>query len=235
MLLAVPGQAAPAPSDAYDSCLTRTQTDPGGALAFANDWDKKGGGPAAEHCAALALIGLHRYAEAAARLDALARGPFAADAERRATLYDQAGNAWLLAGRADAAIASFTAGLSADSFDADLLSDRARALALRQDWPKAESDLSAALLVNPDRADLYVLRGSARHAMGRRADALADFDRALRLQPANADALVERGSMRLESGDSVGATGDWQGAIRFAPGSEAAATARQRLDAIGAH
>ncbi len=228
MLFAVVASGANA-ADQYDACLNRTQSDPAGALTQASNWSKQGGGAAADHCAALALVGLRRFDEAASRLDALARSPFAADPGRKTALFDQAGNAWLLAGRPDSAVASFSAALGVDAFDADLLADRARALALKQNWPKAESDLNAALLVSPDRADLYVLRGSARHALGRKADARSDFDRALRLQPGNADALVERGTMKFEAGDAAGAKADWQAAASAAPNSAAAQTARQHL------
>ncbi len=213
----------------YDACLARVQNDPAAALASAEDWAKKGGGAAAEHCAALALVGLRRFGDAAVKLDALAHGAFASDSYRRKMLYDQAGNAWMLAGRADTAIASFSAGLRADAFDADLLSDRARALAMKRDWAKADSDLTVALLVNPDRADLYVLRGSARHALGRKPDARADFDLALRIEPNNADALVERGTMKFEAGDGAGARIDWQKAAAAAPSSAAAADAQRHL------
>jgi tetratricopeptide (TPR) repeat protein len=234
ILLALAATPALAVSSQYDTCMTRTQNDPAGALTMASDWAKNGGGASADHCAALALVGLRRYGEAAEKLDVLARSPFASDPSRRSVLYDQAGNAWMLANRADAAIASFTAALNADPFDADLLADRARALAMRNDWPKVESDLSAALLVNPDRADLYVLRGSARHAMGRKPDARADFDRALRLSPGNPDALLERGNMKFESGDAAGARADWQQVISGSPGSPAAQDARQHLADSGA-
>jgi tetratricopeptide (TPR) repeat protein len=216
-------------ADQYDACLARTQNDPGGALLFASGWIKTGGGPAAEHCKALALVGLHRYGEAAVALDALARSGFAANGAMRPTLFDQAGNAWLLAARPDSAIASFTAALAIDPFDADLLADRARALAYKKDWAKADSDLTAALLVNPDRADLYVLRGSARRAMGRKAEARADFDLALRIQPRNPDALVERGTSKFEAGDVAGARADWQIVVTDYPDSDAAPAARQHL------
>lgn len=221
--------AAPAGADRYDQCLSRVQVDPAVALMTADAWTKTGGGAPADHCAALALVALRRYAEAGAKLDALARGGFATNAATRTALYDQGGNAWLLAGRPDSAIASFSAALAIDPLDADILSDRARAYAGKQSWAKAESDLTAALLVNPDRADLYVLRGSARHALGRKADARIDFDRALKLQPYNPDALLERGTTKFESGDVAGARVDWQAVVSGNPGGAAAETARQHL------
>jgi len=220
---------AASPAAQYDACLAQAQNDPAGALLLASGWAKTGGGAAAQHCEALALVGLHRYGEAAAELDVLAHSGFAANGSMRPALFDQAGNAWLLAARPDSAIASFSAALAIDPFDADLLADRARALAYKKDWAKADSDLTAALLVNPDRADLYVLRGSARHAMGHKADARADFDRALQLQPRNPDALVERGASKFESGDVAGARADWQAVIASYPNSDAAQAARQHL------
>ncbi|HXC55088.1 MAG TPA: tetratricopeptide repeat protein [Rhizomicrobium sp.] len=222
-------QAAAPARNPYEACLARVQTDPAGALALSESWARTGGGGAADHCAALALAGLGRYPEAAAKLDALARGGFATNPAARMDLYDQAGNAWLLAARPDSAVASFSAALAIDPLDADLLSDRARAFAVKRNWAKAESDLTAALLVSPDRADLYVLRGSARHAQGRKADARIDFDRALKLQPNNPDALVERGTTKFEAGDVAGARADWQQVVTYYPGSAAADTARQHL------
>jgi tetratricopeptide (TPR) repeat protein len=222
--------AAPAGGSAqYDHCLSRAATNPKDALSEALDWQKMGGGPASDHCLAVALVGLHRYGEAATRLDALAHGGFTSDPSMRAALFDQAGNAWLLAGRADNAIGSFTAALAIDPSDADILADRARANAVQGNWARADSDLSAALLVDPSRADLFVLRGSARHALGRKADARADFDQAVALRPAYADALFERGTTKFEAGDLAGARADWNATISAAPASAAASEARQHL------
>jgi len=229
MMCASAALAAPSASQ-YDACLNRAQTDPSGALLLASAWSKSGGAAPAEHCAAVALVGLRRFTEAGTKLDALGQSPATGDAGMRTAIYDQAGNAWLLGGQPDRAINSFTAALAIDPLDADLLADRARANALKRNWAKAESDLTAALLVNPDRADLYVLRGSARHGMGRRAEARVDFEHALKLQPNNADALVERGTAKLEDGDVAGARADWQRAMTIAPGTAAAESARQHLE-----
>jgi tetratricopeptide (TPR) repeat protein len=230
ILCAPAASAAAPPASQYEACLNRAQGDPSGALMLASSWAKSGGGAPAEHCAAVALVGLRRFAEAATRLDALGASPTTGGADMRTAIYDQAGNAWLLAGQADRAVASFSAALGIDPLDADLLADRARANAFKKNWARAESDLTAALMVDPNRADLYVLRGSARHGMGRRADARADFEYALKLQPNNADALVERGTAKLEDGDVAGARADWQRVVGMAPGTAAAESARQHLE-----
>jgi tetratricopeptide (TPR) repeat protein len=229
-LIAPAAAAAPPSARAqYDHCLARAASNGNDALREATLWQQSGGGTAADHCLAVALVSLHRYGEAAIKLDALARGGFASDPSMRTALFDQAGNAWLLAARPDSAIISFSAALAIDPSDADLLADRARANAMKKLWARADSDLTAALLVDPGRADLLVLRGSARHAMGRKAEARADFEEALKLRPGLAEALLERGTMKLESGDVAGARADWLQVAAGAPGTAAGDAARQHL------
>jgi len=166
----------------YDRCLELTRRNAEEALNASVDWQNKGGGPAAAHCAALALVALKRYPEAAARLDRLGHQNIA-DVLERAALFDQAGNAWLLAHRGGEAISSFSSALALSPRDPDLLADRARAAAQLSDWKAADSDLSAALKLDGNRADLLVLRASARHALGRKADARNDLEAALRIVP----------------------------------------------------
>lgn len=214
----------------YDNCLLLIRSAPQNALNAATDWEKNGGGGSATHCESVALVALHRYSEAAAKLDTLARTtPGSTD---RAALYDQAGNAWLLARRADNAQASFTAAITFKPHDADLYLDRARAFALKPDWISTDNDLTAAIAAAPGRADLFVLRASARHALGKKADARADIDQALKLSPSNADALEMRGDMKMETGDQTGAKADWQAVVTQSPRSAAASTARDRLASL---
>src|SRR5690242_9854742 len=148
MLCAGAALAAAPSASQYEACLNRARSDPAGALMLASAWAKSGGAAPAEHCAAVALVGLRRFTEAGTKLDALGRSPATGDADMRTAIYDQAGNAWLLAGQPDRAIGSFGAALAIDPLDADLLADRARANAFKKNWAKAESDLTAALLVN---------------------------------------------------------------------------------------
>jgi len=211
----------------YDNCLLLIRTAPQNALNAASDWEKTDGGGSAIHCESVALVALHRYSEAAGKLDALARAT--KNSIDRAALYDQAGNAWLLARRADNAQTSFSAAITFKPRDADLYLDRARAFAMKPDWVSANDDLTAALGFAPNRVDILVLRASARHAMGKKADARADIDQALKLAPRNADALEMRGDMKMEAGDQAGAKADWQSVVSKSPRSAAASTARDRL------
>jgi tetratricopeptide (TPR) repeat protein len=228
-----PAAAERVAKDRYEHCVGLVQQDPTAAERNGADWVANGGGAAAFHCEALALVALKRYGEAAGKLD-LAAAEKSAGIAMRSELLDQAGNAWLLAGQADKAEASLTMALSFAPQNEDVLADRARARGLRKDWKGAEADLTAVLALDPNRADIYVLRASARHAQGRKADASADLAHAFDIYPDYPEALVERGTMKLESGDVAGARADWQLAASAAPDSDAGTTARERLSAIKA-
>ncbi len=225
------GFAKAAPSDAghYRRCLADSNDNPTIALADAEAWAKAGGGVPAEHCAALALVSLKRYAEAGARMDKIAGGRAKLDAGFRVELYDQAGNAWLLAGDGARAVQSFSGALTLSAGDPDLFADLARAQAMRRDWQEVVLDLNAALQLAPRRADLLVLRASARRALKRYQDALADTEAALKLKPGDGGALVERGLLRRQLGDVGGARRDFQAALKTSSGS-VAQEAKENLD-----
>ena len=218
--------------DRYDRCLALIKRNPGTAIDQANGWAKEGGGAAALHCDALALVELKRYAEAAEKLEEAVHNSAVKAAGERAALLDQAGNAWLLAGKPDKANAAFSASLTAVPQDEDVLVDRARARGLLKDWSGADADLSAVLSLDSDRADALVLRASARHALGRTAEASADVARALELYPDYPEALLERGNIKFESGDLSGARADWQQVITDAPGTDSAAAAEVRIESL---
>ena len=220
----------PAPAH-YSRCLADSTSNPAAALADAQGWAKTGGGVPAEHCAALALVSLKRYAEAGTRLDRLAGLRDAQSAEFRVSLFDQAGNAWLLAGDGARAVRSFSNALTLSAGDADLFADLARAQAMVKNWHEVDLDLNAALTLSPRRADLLVLRASARRALAHLEEARADIETALKLKPGDSDALVERGLLRKQLGDLGGARRDFQAALKTGSGATAA-SARQNLDAL---
>jgi len=214
----------------YENCLNLAGRNPGAALGAATKWEaEKGGGPA-QHCAAVALVGLKRYAEAAAKLEILGDAP--GMGALRPSLFDQAGNAWMLNGDIDKAVASFEAGLALTASDPDLYGDLARAQAMQSDWASVEADLNAALALAPRRADLLVLRASARHAQHRITEARADLQAALALEPKNAEAMVERGALERDIGDFAHARSDFQAALAANPTVETADAARRNLAAL---
>jgi len=230
---AVRGPSNPAPGGPSDSahyrrCLADSNANPTIALTDAESWAKAGGGVPAQHCAALALVTLKRYAEAGTRLDKIAADRGVPDISFRTALYDQAGNAWLLAGDGARAVQSFSAALALSAGDADLFADLARAQAMRKNWHEVDLDLNAALQLSPRRTDLLVLRASARRALKRYEDARNDLEAALKAKPGDGDALVERGLLRKDLGDLGGARKDFQAALKSSDG-ETAAQARENL------
>ncbi|HEY2010192.1 MAG TPA: hypothetical protein VGH23_14470 [Rhizomicrobium sp.] len=215
----------------YRSCLSASNLNPGAALTDAEGWAKSGGGVPAEHCAALALVNLKHYAEAGSRLDRLATDRGVPDVSFRVALYDQAGNAWLLAGDGARAVQSFQGALALSAGDADLFADLGRAQAMRHDWHEVDLDLNAALQLSPHRADLLVLRASARRALQHYAEARADIALALKLKPDDSNALVESGLLRKQLGDLNGARRDFKAALKTASG-ETAAEAKENLESL---
>lgn len=218
LCLLLPASAGAATSDSvhYRRCMAVAVTDPQAALSDAEGWARAGGGVPAEHCAASALFNLKRYADAAKRLDRAAGNPAKLDMEFRVALFEQAGNAWLMAGDGARGVQSFSGALALSPGNADLFTDLARAHAMRRNWHEVVLDLNAALQLSPRRADLLVLRASARRALKSYQDARLDIEAALKIKPDDASALVESGLLRRQLGDIGGARRDFQAALKTA-------------------
>jgi len=223
------GPAAAAPGSDYASCVSRTQRAPEEALTEAQAWRDQGGGLAARHCLALALVALRRYSDAAKELEALAGDVADKNEATRIGVLGQAGNAWLLAGRPERARPLFAAAIALSPDDPDLRIDRARAAGSLGDFDAALSDLDYAFAVDPERDDALALRASARRRLGDRERALEDAEMALIINPNNTGALLERGILRFLAGDTDGARADWRRLIEAAPGTPAADAARANL------
>jgi tetratricopeptide (TPR) repeat protein len=236
--------AAPAPEAAkYAVCVTKAPEAPEAALDMATAWRAGGGGVAAQHCVALALMGLGKYAEAGKRLEEVAEelqtghgaaGMTAADNSRLLPeVYGQAGNAWLLAGDFTRAYNILSAGLAEtppwSPLQADLLLDRARALAAMGQNDKALVDLDTARASAPRRADLRVFRAATLRALNRLTEAAADITAALNLEPDNPGALLERGNIYLALGDKGQAQANWTKVMAAYPDTPEAEAARKNL------
>ncbi len=217
----------------HDQCVREAETDPQSALARARLWSNQGGGFEADHCAAMALFGLRQYREAAAGFERLAQGSTTVAPADRARLYDQAGQAWLVADDATQAKADFDSALRFAPGDADLMIDRAEALAALRDYWNAIDDLNRASDVAPQKPEIYLYRAAAYRAVDALALAREDIDRNLKLAPNNPVGLLERANIRRLAGDVPGAKQDWQSVARLAPGTPEAAAAKANLDRLG--
>lgn len=215
----------------YDACMAQARDKPEQAFETATAWRGLGGGDAAEHCAATALIGLGQYAAAAGRLESLAdrtkRNPGV-----KAGLLTHAAQAWMLDGKSQRAEGVLTAALQLTPDDAALLVDRAEAKAGQKNYAGAVDDLTAAIRRDDRRPDAFVFRATAYRLLDKTELAMADIARALVLDPAHVDGLLERGILRRLAGDDAGARQDWLKVLRLAPKSPAADSARANLEAM---
>lgn len=241
----------------YEACVNRSGRAPRRALEEALEWRDRGGGVAAHHCAALALVELRRYGEAAARLEDIADeiasgvppgggGPRGGGAvgpgpAMHAAILAQAGNAWLLAGEAGKAYPAFSDALgeveASSRQEVELRIDRARALAGTGDYEGAVDDLTRAAQIAPLNADVFIYRASARRALDLLDLARRDVETALDISPGNVYALLERGNLLRLEGDDDGARADWSKILAEAPGTPVADVALaniRRLEFTGA-
>jgi tetratricopeptide (TPR) repeat protein len=234
--LALPAAAQPrdatADAERYERCLDQAKQRPEAAWESALAWRDAGGGHPAEHCVAVALIGLRQPAEAAMRLERLAVEMKRAPTELRAEVLGQAGQAWMLFGDPTRAQATLTQALTLLPDDPDLLTDRAEATASSGRYEEAVADLDRVLAKDPKRVDALIYRASARRALDRLEPALADIQEALKLVPNSTDALLERGNLRRLKGDAAGARQDWVRVSLLAPGTPADAAAKANLEKL---
>jgi len=225
---------AEADAATYDRCIKLAKQNPSAAEKLARDWHDRGGAHPADHCAAVALIGLTHYTEAATRLELLAKEMTTAPANLRAEVLDQAGQAWGLAGDRARAYAAAGAAVALQPNDPDLLIDRAAAAASLGHFDKAITDLDHVLKTDPSRADALLYRASANRELDRLDPALADVEKALALAPNSPPALLERGNIRRLMGDERGARQDWERVAKLTPGSQADMAAKANIEHLDA-
>ncbi len=216
----------------YQDCMAQAQRVPADGYETALAWAGQGGGDPARHCAAVALIGLGKYQEAAAQLESLGAGLAQKQPQLAAEAFGQAGQAWSMAGDTKRALGDAAAGLKLAPEDVDLLLDRAIAYATLGDFKSAIADLDKAQTLAPTRADVLVYRASAWRLRNDLAKARADADAALALEPKNAEALLERGNIRRLTDDSAGARADWLQVVELAPGTPAGDAAKANLEKL---
>jgi tetratricopeptide (TPR) repeat protein len=227
----VPRNAA-ADAATYDRCLKLAKQNPSAAQNLAQTWHERGGAHPADHCAAVALFGLKRYKEAATRLEALAQAMPAAVAGLRADVFDQAGQAWLLAGDPVRAYAAAGQAVGLQPNDPELQLDRAQAAASAGYYDRSVTDLDHVLKADPNRVDALIYRASANRALHRLEAALADVEKALAQTPNSVTGLLERGNIRRLDGDREGARADWERVGQLAPGSQADMAAKANIERL---
>ena len=88
-----------------------------------------------------------------------------------------------------------------------------RRLRRRPDQQGDIADFDRAIAINPNFAEAYYHRGTAKGNKGDYDGAIADFDRAIAINPNDAEAYVNRGAIKQRKGDYDGAIADYDRAI----------------------
>lgn len=216
----------------YRRCMDLARNEPEKGLAAAELWqDESDSSAAAEHCAAEALIGLERYAEAAEQLRALADE---VSESRRAHLLADIGWAWMMAERPEKAYAAQSEALEQLPEDVELYIDRSISLADMGRYWDSVDDLNQAHDLAPERIDILSLRASAYRRVDAPQLALDDILRARELASEDPGLKIQEGIMRAELGQPIRAATLWQEVINEQPGSRAARIARQNLEQLEA-
>ena len=185
-----------AEKERLNACIEKIETHPGEAYEDALAWLNEGARPNARYCAALSLSALGHHAEAASRLEALAKLKGSGTLGERAVFLTQAGNAWLSAGLADESIIAFTNALKLQKTDPELYKDRAAALMAADRNFEATQDLNQALTFNPIDAEAYRMRALSYLLQDAHDLALQDIETSMRYDPSNIDTLLLRGEIR---------------------------------------
>jgi len=200
----------------YAACMAKIDKSAKDAFDDADSWAALGGGEPAKHCAAAALLKLGFAADAAERLEALARKSSQDDATR-AAMWAQAAEAWSEAKDLARAHAAQSEAIRIAPKDVDLWIGRARIRALAQNYGLAVDDLNEALKRRPGSVEALVMRASAYRYLDALDLSLQDLDAALKAEPDNPQAHLERGIVhRLQKHPDL-ARADWRAALLALP------------------
>jgi len=213
----------------YARCMGLAPSDPDDAFEMATAWKSLGGGDAAEHCAAVALLYSGQAEYAARRLEVLAE-TIVAEPEFKGQILAQAGQAWLLHGDAPRAEAALSEAVKLLRGRPEVLIDRAQARAAMGDYKGAVTDLTNAISADPTRPDAYTFRASAYRYLDEQGKAKADIEAALLLAPDDPSALLERGMLFRLAGNDDAARADWLRVLEIDPDGEAGRLARINIE-----
>jgi len=213
----------------YKACMQLARTVPEDAFESALAWADQGGDDAAAHCAAVALVGLGHYEEAAGRLEQLAGTLKAENADLRVGILAQAAQAWHSTGQLERAYGAQSAALKIEPENVELLIDRSILLGAAANYWEAIDDLNRAAELGPERADVLIYRANAYRFLEALELAREDVDRALALAPNDPEGLLERGNIHRLTGNLNAAREDWLRAAELAEGNPTGDAAQANL------
>lgn len=207
-MLATPvfGQPANMQSPAYQECAKLATSNPEQALAKADAWLKIDSGVAAYHCRAMALFGLHRYAEAGDTLITARSGLAPDDVTTRSYVTRQAVQAYQNANAVDKALNTLNTQIGEIG---DVRGDNANAA--------------------KQTSNLLLERSRINVTYGKLNDAARDLDHAVSLTPVNEEVLLARASVFETIGDLQLARNDLDAVLTINPNNAVAKQTKLKL------
>lgn len=218
--------------DPYARCLGKIAEAPLAAYNDAQAWRARGGGDAARHCAALAILQGGDATLAAEELEALSAAMRLRPANLRAQVLAQAARAWTAAGRLAKAQAAISVAIGLVPGDPELRIDRAEIRAEMGALWEAIDDLNHVLERAPRRADALVMRAAAHRRLAVTDLAAEDLARALAVAPDLPEAWLERGILDRAAGRLDAARGAWIRVLAADPDGPAGEAARGHIEAL---
>ncbi len=221
----------------YALCLETARAYPQQGLELARRWQTLDGGEPADHCLAVAQIGVRLYHEAAIGLVKLGlESKFSPSL--RAGLLAQAAQAYSLDDDLEHALEAQTAALKlipvGTPAAAPVLVDRAVTQGELKKYAEAIEDLDAALALNPKNAEALAFRANAHRELKQYEAALKDANAALAVDAKSTDALLERGLIFRATGNAAAARSDWEAVIGLEPESASARAAKTHIAQLDA-
>ncbi|UTW55512.1 lipopolysaccharide assembly protein LapB [Kordiimonas sp. SCSIO 12610] len=233
----------------YAKCLDMTEKAPDNAVNEALIWKGQGGGVPARHCEALGLFYLGEHEEAAVRLERLVDDMrvgrdmpvrlgkrIVANAFLLAEIYNQAANAWLVAGeivRAEEAIDNALSLTTENSpQEREFLIDRARIAAADDNFEQAYTDLKAVSAADPGRIDIMLLLASAARGTDRLDEASQALSIYQKVYPDDPSAYLEYGNLKHAQNDFDAARQAWLKVLLLQGDGANADAARSNLEAL---
>jgi tetratricopeptide (TPR) repeat protein len=218
--------------DPYARCLGKIAEAPLAAYNDAQAWRARGGGDAARHCAALAILQGGDATLAAEELEALSAAMRLRPANLRAQVLAQAARAWTAAGRLAKAQAAISVAIGLVPGDPELRIDRAEIRAEMGALWESIDDLNHVLERAPRRADALVMRAAAHRRLAVTDLAAEDLARALAVAPDLPEAWLERGILDRAAGRLDAARGAWIRVLAADPDGPAGEAARGHIEAL---
>ncbi|WP_082896980.1 tetratricopeptide repeat protein [Parasphingorhabdus sp.] len=220
----------------FNQCVDQATDDPSSGVIAANRWQIEGGGYLARHCLGYAYAELLDWSKAVPEFVKAAEGAGAANDDRAANFWAQAGNAALAKGDYPAARAHLSAALQQNRLEGlprgEVHLDLARVAVAMEQYDEAKAQFTYVHQLAPQDPLSWLLSATLARRMGDLALAKADITKAAKLAGGDPAVALEAGNIAYAAGDTAGAKKFWQQAVQFDAASapaEAASTYLARL------